>query len=62
MFNTNQQARRRAMWFNGCNKVVNNDENTTDAGKEAITYFAEKHQKRTPEQIEEERQMYTSTR
>lgn len=50
------------MWFNGCNKVVNNDENTTDAGKEAITYFAEKHQKRTPEQIEEERQMYTSTR
>ena len=60
-----EHARRRAMWFNGCNRYKKPliSENTTESAQQVIDYFAQKKEpKRTKEQIEEERLFYTSTR
>ena len=61
-----EQARRRAMWFNGCNRYKgNNNKETTEHGQAIIAYFTKKKEtepKRTPEEIEAERLYYTSTR
>ena len=58
-----EQARRRAMWFNGCNRYKGNNEN--EQSQAIIAYFIDKkeqEQKRTQEEIEAERLYYTSTR
>ena len=61
-----EHARRRAMWFNGCNRYKgNNDNEQNQQGQAIIAYFTEKKEaerKRTPEEIEAERLYYTSTR
>ena len=61
-----EQARRRAMWFNGCNRYRSNlqeNETITTETNATVNYFIEKKkQQRTKEQIEEERLFYTSTR
>ena len=61
-----EQSRRRAMWFNGCNRYKDNNTNAQNTqGQAIISYFTEKkaiERKRTPEEIKAEREYYTSTR